>query len=74
MGQSRLVLNQDTRVKKVYQNFLDVMRPLFILWKGMEDIKYASNDTEPVLVEDHIKLIEQAVFIVGPASELMLHI
>ena len=39
-----------------------------------EKKEYAPNDTESVLAEDHIIFIEQAVFIVGPASKLMFYI
>ena len=34
---------------------LDVIGPFSRLWKGLEDIKYALDDSEQVPVEDHIK-------------------
>ena len=52
---------------------LDVLGPLSRVWKGLEDIKNASNDTVPVPVEDHIKLIEQTVLLLGQASNSILY-
>ena len=45
-----------------------------MLWKRIEDIKNAPNDTVPVLAEDHIKLTEQAVLRLGQASNSVLNI
>ena len=39
----------------------------------MEDIKNAPDDTVPVLAEDHIKLIEQTVLLLGQASNSILY-
>ena len=39
----------------------------------MEDIKNAPDDTVPVPVEDHIKLIEQTVLLLGQASNSILY-
>ena len=59
MGQSVQVLNQDATMEKFQQKILDVLGPLSRLWKGLEDIKNAPDDTVPVPAEDHIKLIEK---------------
>ena len=39
----------------------------------MEDITNAPDDTAPVPVEDHIKLTEQTVLLLGQASNSILH-
>ena len=44
---------------------LDVLGLLFRLWKGLEDIKNAADDTVTVPVEDQISLIEQTAFLLG---------
>ena len=74
MGQNAQVFNQDATMEKFQQKHLDVMGPLFRLWKGLEDIKNAPDDTAPVPVEDHIKLVEQIVFLLGQASTSSLYI
>ena len=43
------------------------------MWKGFEDIKNAPDDTDPVHVEDQIKLTEQKVLLLGQASHSILH-
>ena len=63
MGKSAQVPNQDATMEKFQQRILDVSGPLSMLWKGLEDIKNAPDDTFPVPVEDHIKLIEQTVLL-----------
>ena len=73
MGQSAQVLNQDATMEKFQQKILDVLGPLSRLWKGLEDIKNAPDDTVPVPVEDHIKLIEQTVLLLGQASNSILY-
>ena len=45
-------------MEKFQQKLLDVLGPLFRLWKGLEDSKNSPNDTVPVPVEYHIKLTE----------------
>ena len=73
MGPSAQVLNQDATMEKFLQKILDVLGPLSRLWKGLEDIKNAPDDTVPVPVEDHIKLIEQTVLLLGQASNSILY-
>ena len=73
MGQSAQILNQDATMEKFQQKILDVLEPLSRLWKGLEDIKNAPDDTVPVPVEDHIKLIEQTVLLLGQASNSILY-
>ena len=58
MGQSAQVLNQDGTMEKFQQKISDVLGPLSWLWKGSKDIKNTPDNTVPVPVEDHIKLIE----------------
>ena len=41
--------------------------------EGFENIKNAPDDTVLVPVEDHIKLIEQTVLLLGQASNLILY-
>ena len=60
-------------MEKFQQNILDVLGPFSRLWKGLEDIKNAPDDTVPVPVEDHIKLIEQTVLLLGQASNSILY-
>ena len=73
MGQDAQVLKQDAIMQKFQQKILDVLGPLSRLWKGLEDIKNAPDDTVPVPVEDHIKLIEQTVLLLGQASNSILY-
>ena len=73
MGQDAQVLKQDAIMEKFQQKILDVLGPLSRLWKGLEDIKNAPDDTVPVPVEDHIKLIEQTVLLLGQASNSILY-
>ena len=65
MGQSAQVLNQDATMVKSQQKILDVLGPLSRLWKRLEDIKNAPDDTVPVPAEDYIKLIKQTVLLLG---------
>ena len=60
-------------MEKFQQKILDVLGPLSRLWKGLEDIKNAPDDTVPVPAEDHIKLIEQTVLLLGQASNSILY-
>ena len=60
-------------MEKFQQKILDVLGPLSRLWKGLEDIKNAPGDTVPMSVEDHIKLIEQTVLLLGQASNSILY-
>ena len=60
-------------MKKLRQKILDVLRPFFRLWKRLENIKNVPDDTVPVPVEDHIKLIEQAVLLLDQASNSILY-
>ena len=64
-GQSTQVLNLDATMEKMQQKILDVLGLLFRLWKGLEDIKNAADDTVTVPVEDQISLIEQTAFLLG---------
>ena len=73
LGQSAQVLNQDTIKTKFLQKILDVLGPFSRLWKGLEDIKNAPDDTVSVPVEDHIKLIEQTILLLGQASNSILY-
>ena len=73
LGQSAQVLNQDAIKTKFLQKILDVLGPLSRLWKGLEDIKNAPDNTVSVPVEDHIKLIEQTVLLLGQASNSILY-
>ena len=73
MGQSAQILNQDATMEKFQQKILDVLGPLSRLWKGLEDIKNAPDDTVPVPVEDHIKLTEQTVILLGQALHSILY-
>ena len=54
MGQSALVLNQDATKEKLLQIFLDVMGNLSRLWKRLQDIKNAPDDTVAVPVEQAV--------------------
>ena len=65
MGQSAQVLNQDATMVKSQQKILDVLGPLSRLWKRLEDIKNAPDDTVPVPAKDYIKLIKQTVLLLG---------
>ena len=60
-------------MEKFQQKVLYVVGPLSRLWKGLEDIKNAPDDTVPVPVEDHIKLTEQTVILLGQALNLILY-
>ena len=73
MGQSAQVLNQDATMKGFQQKILDLVGHLSRLWKGLEDIKNVPDNTVPVPVEDHIKLIEQRVLLLGQASNSILY-
>ena len=44
------------------------------MWKGLDDIKNAPDDTITVPVEDHIKLTEQTVLLLVQASNSILYI
>ena len=55
------------------QKILDVLEALSRLWKGL-DIKNAQDNTVPVPVEDHIRLFEQTVLLLGQASNSTLYI
>ena len=57
MGQSAQVLNEDPTMKKLQQKILDVIGPLSRLWKVLENIKNASDDTAQCLLK-----IKQYVF------------
>ena len=74
IGQSAQVLNQFATMEKIQQKIVDVMSRLSSLWKSIEDIKNAPNDTVPVVAENHIKLIEQTVLRLGQASNSVLNI
>ena len=52
------VLNQEATTEKLQQKILDVTAPLSRQWKGLEDIKNATDDTVLVPIGYHIKLIE----------------
>ena len=54
-------------MEKFQQKILDTLGSLSRLWKGLEDIKNAPDDTVQVLVEDQVKLIEQTVLLLGQA-------
>ena len=73
MGQNKQVLNQGATMKKFQQTILDVLGHLSRLWKGLEDIKNAPGDTILVPIEDHIKLNEQTVLLLGQASNSILY-
>ena len=73
MGQSAQVLNQDATIQKFQYKILDVLGSLSRLCKRLEDIKNDPDDTVPQPVEDHIKLIEQTVLLLGQASNLILY-
>ena len=73
MGQSTQILNQDATAEKFQQKILDVLGPLPRLWKGLEDIRSAPDDTVLMPVEDHIKLTEQTVLLLGQASNSMFY-
>ena len=60
-------------MKKFQQRILDVLGHLSRLWKGLEDIKNAPDDTILVPIEDHIKLTEQTVLLLGQASNSILY-
>ena len=60
-------------MKKFQKKILDVLGPLSRLWKGLEDIKNAPDDTVPVPVEDHIKLSKQTALLLGQASNSILY-
>ena len=72
IGQSAQVLNQFATMEKFQKKIVDVISRLSSLWKSIEDIKNAPNDTVPVLAENHIKLIEQTVLRLGQASNSVL--
>ena len=57
MGQSAQVLNEDPTMKKLQQKILGVIGPLSRLWKVLENIKNASDDTAQCLLK-----IKQYVF------------
>ena len=57
MEQSAQVLNEDATMKKLQQKILDVIGPLSRLWKVLENIKNASDDTAQCLLK-----IKQYVF------------
>ena len=48
------------------------MEPLCRLWKGLEDIKNAADNTVPEPVEDYIKLIEQTALLLDQALNSIL--
>ena len=73
MGHSAQVLIQHATMDKFQKKTLYVLGPFSSLWKGLEDIKNAPDDTVPVLVGDHIKLIEQAVLLLGQVSNSILY-
>ena len=73
MGQSAQFLNQDTTMAKLQQKILDVLGPLSMFWEGLKDIKNAPDDTVPVPVKNHIKLIEQTILLLGQASNSLLY-
>ena len=73
MGHSAQVLIQHATMNKFQKKTLYVLGPFSSLWKGLEDIKNAPDDTVPVLVGDHIKLIEQAVLLLGQVSNSILY-
>ena len=73
MGQNKQVLNQGATMKKFQQTILDVLGHLSRLWKGLDDIKNAPDDTILVPIEDHIKLTEQTVLLLGQASNSILY-
>ena len=73
MGQGIQVLSQEATMEKFQQKILDIIGPLSRLWKGLEDIKNAPDDTVPVPLEDHIKLIEQTVLLLDQASNSILY-
>ena len=73
MGQGIQVLSQEAIMEKFQQKILDIIGPLSRLWKGLEDIKNAPDDTVPVPLEDHIKLIEQTVLLLDQASNSILY-
>ena len=58
---------------KFQQKILDVLGPLSRPSKGLEKIKKAPDDTIPVSIENHIKLIDQTVLLPGQASNAILH-
>ena len=60
-------------MKKFQQKILDVLGPLSRLWKGLQDFKSAPDDTVPVRVENHIKLIEKTVLPLGQVSNSILY-
>ena len=67
MEQSEQFLDQDTTMEKFQHKILDVLGPFSRLWKELRDIKNAPDVTVPVPVEDHIKLTEQTVLLLGQA-------
>ena len=73
MGQSAQILNQDATMEKFQQEILDVLGPLSRLWKGLEDIKNAPDDTVLVPVEDHVKLVKQTVLLLVQVSNWILY-
>ena len=68
IGQSVPILNQNATMEKFQHKILDVIGLLSRLWKWLADIKNAPDDTVPLPVEDHIKVIEQIVLLLGQAS------
>ena len=73
MEQSEQFLDQDTTMEKFQHKILDVLGPFSRLWKGLGGIKNVPDDTVPVTVEDHIKLTEQTVLLLGQASNSMFY-
>ena len=60
-------------MEKFQQKILDVLVPLSRLWKELEDIKNAPDDTVPLPVENRIKLIEETVLLLGQVSNSILY-
>ena len=58
-------------MEKFQQKVLDIMGPFSRLRKSLEDIKRAPNDTVAVPTAEHIRLVEQTVLLIGPASNLI---
>ena len=61
------------RAQVLSQKILDVLGPLSRLWNGLEDIEDVPDATVLVPVEDHIKLTEQTVLLLGQASYSILY-
>ena len=60
-------------MEKFQQKVLYVVGPLSRLWKGLEDIKNAPDDTVLVPVEDHVKLVKQTVLLLVQVSNWILY-